>query len=159
MTGLIRGIFASAKSYLAVRFLLGFVFLYAGVTKLSDPEGFASIIGSFGLVPEEWNVLIAIILPVVEIMLAIGLLLDVRGALTGILVLILFFLSVLFYGIRLGLDIDCGCFGPEEDPEVYTYGDLRLSLVRDVLMLIGVIYLYWWRFTLLTLGGREKTVH
>jgi hypothetical protein len=44
----------------------------------------------------------------------------------------------------LGLDIDCGCFGPE-DPESRAYGGLRTALYRDLAMAAGVAYLYWWR--------------
>ena len=87
---------------------------------------------------------ISLLIPVVEIFAAIGLVFDVRGSLAVVSVLLLLFMAILGYGIWLGLDIDCGCFGPE-DPEFRAYHSLRLSLYRDLIMAGGIMYLYWWR--------------
>jgi hypothetical protein len=114
--------------------------------KFGDLVGFSNVIDDFGLVPEAWVAPVAVTLPAVEIFAAIGLLLDMRGALGVIVALLLLFIAVLFYGIWLGLDIDCGCFGPE-DSEANAYGDLYRSLARDIALLTGAVYLYWWRVT------------
>jgi rhodanese-related sulfurtransferase len=53
-------------------------------------------------------------------------------------------MAILGYGIWMGLDVDCGCFGPE-DPESRAYHGLRSALYRDFMMLAGVLYLYAWR--------------
>lgn len=112
--------------------------------KLADPPAFAVIIGDFGLVP-GWSVMpIAITLPVVEIIAALGLVFDLRGSLAVITCLLGMFIAILGYSIWLGLDIDCGCFGPE-DPEARAYGGLRTSLYRDLIMAAGIVFLYWWR--------------
>ena len=50
-------------------------------------------------------------------------------------------MAVLGYGIWMGLDVDCGCFGPE-DPEAEAFHGLRLSLFRDLVMMAGVIFIY-----------------
>jgi hypothetical protein len=55
------------------------------------------------------------------------------------------FITILSYGIWLGLDVDCGCFGPE-DPEAQAFHGLRLALVRDIIMMLGIFYLYYQRF-------------
>ncbi len=88
---------------------------------------------------------IAIGLPILEILAAIGLLFDVRGSLAVVAGLLVLFLAILGYGVWLGLDIDCGCFGPG-DPEGEAYKGLRPALYRDLVMLTGVAYLYVWRF-------------
>jgi hypothetical protein len=44
----------------------------------------------------------------------------------------------------MGLDVDCGCFGPE-DPEAEAFHGLRLSLFRDLVMMAGVVFIYGWR--------------
>jgi hypothetical protein len=44
----------------------------------------------------------------------------------------------------MGLDVDCGCFGPE-DPEAEAFHGLRLSLYRDLAMMAGVFFIYGWR--------------
>ncbi|MDO9265193.1 MAG: hypothetical protein Q7U02_14580, partial [Desulfosalsimonadaceae bacterium] len=61
---------------------------------------------------------------------------------TGLLVL---FMAILEYGIRMGLDVDCGCFGVD-DPEHRGFGSLRPALYRDMGMMAGIVYLYIWRY-------------
>ena len=43
------------------------------------------------------------------------------------------------------LDIDCGCFGPN-DPEAVAFHDLRGAFYRDLLLMLLIAYLYLWRF-------------
>lgn len=66
-----------------------------------------------------------------------------RGSLAVIAAMLVFFMVVLGYGIRLGLDIDCGCFGPD-DPE-QAYKGLKSALVRDAVLMVAVLFLYWSR--------------
>ena len=87
---------------------------------------------------------VAIGLPVLEVMAGFGLLFDIRGSLGLITGLLVIFLLVLSYAIWLGLDVDCGCFGPE-DPEAEAFHGLRLSLFRDLVMMAGVVFIYSWR--------------
>jgi uncharacterized membrane protein YphA (DoxX/SURF4 family) len=130
--------------YRAVRWIIALVFIYAGGVKMMDPEAFAVIIGDYGLIPESLSLPLAVGLPVLEIAAGLGLLLDVRGSLAIITGLIILFMAVLGYGLWLGLDIDCGCFAPG-DPEAEYYGGLTQAIYRDVFILLGIIYLYWWR--------------
>ena len=131
--------------YRVIRIILALIFLWAGIVKVLDPDSFAIILEAFDLLPYTWTMPIAIGLPVLEILAAIGLLFDIRGSLTTVAALLLLFLAVLGYGVWLGLDIDCGCFGPG-DPEGEAYKGLRPALYRDLAMLAGVAYLYVWRF-------------
>ena len=130
--------------YRGVRTILSAIFLWAGVVKILDPDSFAIILEAFNLLPNAWIMPVTVGLPALEILAAIGLLFDVRGSLTTVAGLLLLFLAILSYGIWLGLDIDCGCFGPG-DPEGEAYKGLRPALYRDVAMLLGVVYLYVWR--------------
>lgn len=154
MTALLPEVFISSRAYLLVRSLLGLLFLYAGILKLGDLQNFATVINDFGLLPETLVWPVAVMLPLVELLAALGLLLDMRGALAALVILLVLFIAVLAYGILLGLDIDCGCFGPE-DPEAQVYGSLHSSLARDVAMMTGAVYLYWWRHTQLTKQSRQ----
>jgi hypothetical protein len=54
------------------------------------------------------------------------------------------FIAILRYGISMGLDVDCGCFGPD-DPEAEAFRGLRAALCRDLVMMAGVGFLYGWR--------------
>lgn len=131
--------------YRGVRIILALIFLWAGVVKILDPDAFAIILEAFDLLPYSWIMPVAVVLPILEILAAIGLLFDVRGSLAAVTGLLIIFLAVLGYGVWLGLDIDCGCFGPG-DPEGEAYKGLRPALYRDLVMMAGVAYLYVWRF-------------
>ena len=130
--------------YRGVRIILAVIFLWAGVVKILDPDSFAIILEAYELLPNSWIMPVAVGLPALEILAAIGLLFDLRGSLVVVTGLLVLFLAILSYGIWLGLDIDCGCFGPG-DPEGEAYKGLRPALYRDIVLLAGVAYLYVWR--------------
>lgn len=130
--------------YRSLRWGLALVFLYAGAVKLADPEAFAVIIEAYGLVPNSLLMPLALALPALEVLAAVGLLLDVRGSLAIIAVLLFIFIIVLGYGLWMGLAVDCGCFGPE-DPEGRAYAGIRPALYRDFVLAGGVLLLYGWR--------------
>ena len=130
--------------YRLCRWTLGGIYIYAGGTKLLEPEIFAVLIEAYGIIPEGLLMSVAIGLPFLEVIAGFGLLFDIRGSLALITGLLVLFMMVLGYGIWMGLDVDCGCFGPE-DPEAKAFHSLRLSLFRNLVMMAGVIFLYGWR--------------
>ncbi|MCF8130673.1 MAG: DoxX family membrane protein [Deltaproteobacteria bacterium] len=132
-------------SYCIIRIVLSAVFFSSGISKLFSPESFAVIIEAYGIIPDSWVTPVSIGLPALEVLLAVGLLLDIRGSLAGTAALLALFMAILGYGIHLGLDVDCGCFGPE-DPEAEAFHSLRSALYRDFVMVAAVLYLYGWRF-------------
>lgn len=140
-----REIILSDWIYRIVRVIYVVLFLYAGVNKLLDPRSFAIVIDAFGLVPDPLIMPIAVTLPILEILSALSLLFDVRGSLGLVTGLLVFFMAVVSYGIWIGLDIDCGCFGPG-DLEGDAYRGLRPALYRNLLLTVGIAYLYSWRF-------------
>jgi uncharacterized membrane protein YphA (DoxX/SURF4 family) len=135
----------SVWCYRLIRWVLSMLFIWAGCTKLADPQAFSVIIQDFGIVPEFSVKPIAVILPVLEVTAGIGLIFDIRGSLAVITGLLALFIVTLGYGIWLGLDIDCGCFGPE-DPELRAYNGLRSAFYRDLAMMVVIFHLYFWRF-------------
>ena len=136
--------FNNVWTYRVVRLTLAALFIWASVLKLMDLEVFAKTIAAFGLLPKPLVVWAALGLPLLELAAALGLIFDIRGSLAMITGLLVMFSLVLLYGLWLGLDIDCGCYGPG-DPEGEAFASLRSSLYRDIAMLVGVFYLYWWR--------------
>ncbi len=130
--------------YRLMRWWLGAVFIYAGVVKIAEIEVFAVLIGAYGLLPEFLLLPAAVFLASLEIAAGIGLLFDLRGSLAAVTGMLLLFIVVLSYGLWMGLDVDCGCFGPD-DPEAEAFHGLRASLYRDLVMLGGVVFIYWWR--------------
>ena len=134
----------SLWTYRLVRWTFAAIFLVASGSKLVDPSGFALLITDYGLVPESWSLPVAVALPALEVAAAAALLADLRGSLSTVTVLMVLFIAILSYGIWMGLDVDCGCFGPN-DPEAEVYHSLRPALYRDLLLMLGLAYLYAWR--------------
>lgn len=126
------------------RWGLGLVFLFAGLPKLLDWQDFAMIVGSYAILPGFLVAPAAVVIALLEVLAAVLLICNRPQGLWGISALLLLFIGVLSYAIRLGLDIDCGCFGPE-DPEHRAFAGLRVALFRDVLLCIPVLYLFWYR--------------
>jgi hypothetical protein len=130
-------------------YLLGFaisgLFLFAAGNKLLAPQAFASVIDDFGLLPEILVHPAALALILAEIVLALGLLFNIRGALSGLTVLMLCFIAVLAYGIWLGLDVNCGCFGSSAEHSLHPQS-LHQALYRNLCILAGMLYLHWYRF-------------
>jgi hypothetical protein len=122
--------------YKTIRWFYVAVFLYAGISKLMDIDSFVSVIEAFGVVPDILLGPVAIGLPLLEVITATGLLFDRRVSLYLTVGLLALFLIILGYGIQLGLDIDCGCFGPSDtDGEVF--GHLRQAFFRNLVLLAG----------------------
>jgi uncharacterized membrane protein YphA (DoxX/SURF4 family) len=119
--------------------------MWSGISKLMEPTEFAVIIDAYGLIPDAYILPMAIVLPLLEMVFGLGLLLEIRGFLAAITGLLMVFMAILSYGIWLGLDVDCGCFGPQ-DREFEAFHRLRPALYRDFVMIAGVVYLYFWRY-------------
>ena len=131
----------SGLIYKIMRWILGGVFIYAGSLKLLAPEAFAALVGAYGIVPDGLLMFMAIILPALEVAAGIGLLFDIEGSLMAIAGLLVLFIAILGYGIWIGLDVDCGCFGPN-DPEADAFHGLRQSFYRDLVMLAGIVFIF-----------------
>ncbi len=122
-----------------VRFSLGSIFIYAGFSKLLDPKAFAKVLSQYDLIPEGLLAPVSIGLPALEFLAGLGLIFAIRGSLSIIFGLLITFVIVLWYGILHNLNIDCGCFSPEE---IKGYTSLRHALYRDIVMIAAAIYLY-----------------
>jgi rhodanese-related sulfurtransferase/uncharacterized membrane protein YphA (DoxX/SURF4 family) len=130
--------------YKLIRWILGAVFIYAGSIKLLDPVAFGIMIEAYGVIPDRLILPAAILVAAMEVAAGIGLLFDIEGSLAAIAGLLSLFVAILSYGLWIGLDVDCGCFGPD-DPEAEAFHGLRSSLYRDLVMLAGIAFLYGWR--------------
>jgi uncharacterized membrane protein YphA (DoxX/SURF4 family) len=125
--------------YHFLRLALAGIFIYAGFIKLLDPRAFAHAISQYGLVPEGLLPVVAVGLPAVELLAGLGLILEVRGSLTIIFIMLLMFLTVLGYAIWANLDIDCGCFAPEDLDAQHR---IQTAFWRDLIMVGASLFLY-----------------
>jgi uncharacterized membrane protein YphA (DoxX/SURF4 family) len=121
----------------ALRLILGVIFIYAAWTKLRQPWlMFALSIDAYRLLP-EWAVFaIARTLPWTELVLGLLLVLGVflRFAAPVTAILLAGFYAGMIYAYTSGLGIDCGCFGAGEAVSPRT-------LLRDGLMLAAAFVL------------------
>ena len=140
---LLHRIWDSPWPALACRVLLAGVFVASGSLKLADPSVLAVTVKALGLAPGGAATPLAALLAGLEVLAGLGLLLRLRWSLPVITGLLLFFIAVLAYALHLGLDIDCGCFGPEE-PEAQAFHGLWSALWRDAGLLAGAAYLLAW---------------
>ena len=132
---------------LLIRWGLGIAFVYAGFTKALDPSALAAIISDYGLVPELLLLPAALFLIAVEIIAGLGLMARQAWALHAVTGLLVMFIAVLAYGLWMGLDVDCGCFGPS-DPEGDHHTGALAAIYRDLVMLLGAAVLYFQHFRL-----------
>lgn len=118
------------------RLALAVVFVFAAASKLLDTQRFAQRIGDFGLVFDLWVEPVAWAIVGAEVVIGIALVFRWRGSLVAASGILLLFIGVLTYGTVLGLDIDCGCFGPAVQVS------LRTQLLVDcgLLSLCAIIY-------------------
>lgn len=97
------------------RWLLGFVFIFAGIEKIVAPEIFAISIEAYKLVPVSVVNIVALVLPWLELLCGIFLIGGVYIASSTLLtssMLIVFIFAILSAMVRQ-LKIDCGCFGEQ----------------------------------------------
>ena len=96
---------------LLMRFILGFIFIYASYEKILDPGKFARDISNYHVVPFGLENTVAIILPWLELFIGLGIItgvyINANVFISGGL-LILFIILIAQAMIR-GFNIDCGC--------------------------------------------------
>lgn len=96
----------------AARVAIAGVFVLYGGSKIPLLEGFAASIHNYRLVPVEFENIIAITLPWIEVLAATALLTRrwlAGGALLSTAMIVMFLVAVVS-AIGRGLDINCGCF-------------------------------------------------
>jgi len=125
-------------SYHLCRLLLGGVFVWAGTVKALDVAAFAGQVAAYQLLPYAWNYLVAATFPFIELLAGVLLLGNLRVKSAALLTALLngLFIVVLLTVVARGLDIDCGCFGPDA-------GTTPLqALGRDLLLLAMAVAVY-----------------
>jgi uncharacterized membrane protein YphA (DoxX/SURF4 family) len=99
--------------WIALAVLVGALFVFAGVTKIPDPEKFANDVLNFHIVPWSIAVRAAFYLPWLEILAGLALITGLlrRGALAILSVAMLVFIGATISAHARGINLDCGCFG------------------------------------------------
>lgn len=118
---------------------LGLLFAAAAVGKLLDLEAFEETLARFGIVLDAALPAAARLVVALELAIGLGLLAGLVPALVAALGLLLVFEGALGYGLWLGLDVDCGCFGALERVGI------AQAFRRNLALLALAGYLYWRR--------------
>ncbi len=125
---------------LLARLVLAWVFIRAALPKIEDPLAFAGSIEAFRLMEGPLALWVAIVLPWLELVVAVGLLtpwLRQACALT-ISGLLLLFISLHLSAWARGLDVNCGCFGLKESSPDYHW-----LILRNLGLLVLAVMLLW----------------
>ena len=153
----------NARAWLGtlVRLGLAAIWVWAGYSKLTDPNVFVRAVRAYDATPEWLSQAIGYGLPVLELMLALLLLLGVVTRAAAIVSALLFvvFLIGLIQAAARGIKLDCGCFGgggATNGATTYT-----LDILRDLGLLVLAVYLVLWPITKLSVDaylGRNDSV-
>lgn len=122
-----------------VRIALSVVFSLAGITKLMDQPGTREAVKNFGA-PAASVRATALILPFVELAIAIGLLFSGTTAVSSISGLLLLGAFILAISVNLarGQTHDCHCFG-----QLYSRPLGWPTLVRNIVFALGAGFVFW----------------
>jgi uncharacterized membrane protein YphA (DoxX/SURF4 family) len=120
---------------LGLRWFLGAVFLYASWDKVLDPGSFAGVVRNYQILPEPSVHLAALVLPWLELLVAICLIggFWLPGALFWVNGLMLVFTLALALNMARGINVSCGCFSSQT--EVVGTATMWGYLIRDLLFL------------------------
>ena len=119
------------------RIVLAMIFIYAGMEKISDTNGFSISINNYKILPLFLVNIFAITLPWLELTTGILLLFGIKVKENSFIISVLLIIFIIVISISLirGLNIDCGCFGTVSGTKIGVY-----KIVEDlVLLLLGVI--------------------
>ena len=127
-----------------VRLILSLIFLVAGITKLTDQKGTREAVMNFGA-PKAAAPSVAVVLPLLELAIAIGLLFSSTARLSALAALLVLGIFVVAIGVNLaqGKTHECHCFG-----QIYSRPLGWSTLVRNVLFALAAGVVIW--------NGRES---
>lgn len=131
----IKVILSNKYLQFVARLFVGFVFIYAGIGKISEPQVFAKEIFNYHILPEYLINFVALILPWLELVVGIFLIAGVRvraSASIASFSMLIFIVAVLSAMFR-GLDINCGCFADK----VVMVGWKKV--LEDIIILIAAL--------------------
>jgi uncharacterized membrane protein YphA (DoxX/SURF4 family) len=132
---------------LAVRLVVGIVFIYAAYSKIARPGDFAWNIAMYQMLHYSNVNLLAIILPWVEIICGVTLILGIwtRGSAVAVCGMTVMFIWALLHAIAHEIEMtSCGCFSQEGAKALEAHRDTvgTSLLYRDILMLFATGYVW-----------------
>ena len=150
----------AAAFSLLFRILLGLIFLFAGIAKISDPVRFIFTLRQFNLFSEAVIPFMVLYLPWLEFILGLFLILGLLYRASAFLLACLntmFAIAILTVVVR-GMEIDCGCFGMLADIlKIPDSADIK-AIIRNVIFIGISVYIFIVKKTLFSLENYLKKV-
>lgn len=146
--GWFRKLVGNPYLVLAFRFILGFIFLMSSIGKLIDLQGSVDAVYGFNVFPMAFAHFAGLVVPFIELLMALGLLF---GVLTRLAALGASIMSVCFFLVKAhvlliqGRQIDCGCFGAlmSTMASVTIYMDIPMLIMGIVIMAAPAAARHW----------------
>ncbi len=145
---------------LALRLVLGGVWIVAGALKVTDPDASVRAVRAYRLLPETAAQLVGAGLPPVEIVLGVLLVIGLGVRVAGVasaLLMAAFVVGIASAWAR-GLQIDCGCFGSGGALAVGQSPAYGTELARDGGLTVAAVLVALRPSGRLALDGRMGTV-
>jgi uncharacterized membrane protein YphA (DoxX/SURF4 family) len=130
---------------LTSQFILGGIFIIAGLAKITDTDSFILTIQNFKILPGYLIEITAYALPLVEISFGLTLILGVYTRFSAIVLssLLVLFIIVISINIIRGINVNCGCFFKTLQDSGKSKLDQFLLILRDILFLFpGIIIIF-----------------
>lgn len=130
---------------LLCRLLLGGIFIYASIDKISHPHAFAKIIHNYRQLPDIFIYISAATLPWLEMVSGSFLVVGIFKRTASIVLsgLLLMFAAAISINLIRGIKFDCGCFSTVTTA---SGSDPVGLLLRDILLLIpGLVIIFFQR--------------
>ena len=136
----VRKLLSNDYLVLIARLIIGLMFIVASIDKIANPSAFAKSIINYKIISATVAVIIATILPWMELLCGLAILFGifVRGSSLLVSFMLVIFTLGLISALLRGLDISCGCF--TQDPSAARIG--WLSIGENVLSLGLSSYLF-----------------
>lgn len=121
---------------IVLRLIIGGIFVYASIDKISNPGEFAKAVKNYDMLPLNLVNFMAIVIPMVELVAGLMLIFGiyVKGSAASISILLIVFLIALTQALIRGLDINCGCFSLDTTS---SKSDIVIRIIEDIFLLIG----------------------
>lgn len=93
--------------------VVGGLFIWAGILKIIEPLEFARNISNYRILSPKLSLLVAIILPWIELLSGISIIIGVMRRASALLISLLLVGFIALIGVTMfrGISVDCGCFG------------------------------------------------
>jgi uncharacterized membrane protein YphA (DoxX/SURF4 family) len=125
---------------IAIRVLLGSMFIYASWSKIFDPSSFSQALWNYKLFPLAVISPLSHFVPWLEAVIGLALISGIgrKGAALLAAGLLMSFMLVISIDLARGISINCGCFSSSELPQSHEQGIwmMKVDLLRDLSFLV-----------------------